>query len=151
EAPTDGLCGLVRERVGPGLRAWAGPGTPASECRRAVLAALPAEVADFLEPCAYLGRLLQTCHHLPEVQCGCAHRGMHGRNVLVGLVDGEAQWPGLFDYEHMNPGNLLGWDFVKLETELKVRALQMVFPGDEGEFITAVHAFEKRLAEATER
>ena len=31
-------------------------------------------------------------------------------------------WPTVFDYEDMGPCNLIGWDFVKLETELKIRA-----------------------------
>jgi tetratricopeptide (TPR) repeat protein len=51
----------------------------------------------------------------------------------------------------MGTANLVGWDFAKLETELKVRGLQRVYPGDEPEFIGRVWRFEDDLARETER
>jgi hypothetical protein len=89
---------------------------------------------------------------VPEMLRGPAHGDLHGRNVLVGLEGNAARWPALFDYEHMAAGNLVGWDFVKLETELKVRAYEHVFPNERPPgFIEGVTAFERDLAERTER
>ena len=59
---------------------------------------------------------------IPRMLRGCAHGDLHGRNILVGIVRDQAMWPTVFDYEDMGPRNLIGWDFVKLETELKIRA-----------------------------
>ena len=59
---------------------------------------------------------------IPRMLRGCAHGDLHGRNILVGIVRDQAMWPTVFDYEDMGPCNLIGWDFVKLETELKIRA-----------------------------
>ena len=52
---------------------------------------------------------------------GCAHGDLHGRNVLVAQIRGKVLWPTLYDYEDMGPCNLLGWDFVKLETDASGR------------------------------
>ena len=74
---------------------------------------------------------------------GCAHGDLHGRNILVGLVRDQAMWPTVFDYEDMGPCNLIGWDFVKLETELKIRAYLDVFGGgDPGAVHPRVQDFE---------
>ncbi len=82
---------------------------------------------------------------------GCAHGDLHGRNVLVGIVRNRALWPAVFDYEHMSPCNLLGWDFVKMETELKIRAFPELFPGGSmQQFVRSVQDFEIDLADATE-
>ena len=91
---------------------------------------------------------------MPVVVRGPSHGDLHGRNVLVGVEDGkdEVVHPALFDYEHMAADNLIGWDFVKLETELKIRAYPYVF-ADQGpirRYIAAVQAFELELAEKTE-
>ncbi len=88
---------------------------------------------------------------VPRLLRGCAHGDLHGRNVLVGIVHQRMMWPTVFDYEDMGPCNLIGWDFVKLETELKVRAYIDVFSGKDHElFIKAIKEFEFNLAEATE-
>jgi tetratricopeptide (TPR) repeat protein len=88
---------------------------------------------------------------LPRMLRGCAHGDLHGRNVLVGIVRDRALWPAVFDYENMGPGNLLAWDFVKLETELKIRAFPGLFSGGSlPEFVGKVQEFEKALAEETE-
>jgi hypothetical protein len=88
---------------------------------------------------------------VPAMLRGCVHGDLHGRNVLVGLLRDRARWPAVFDYQHMGPANLLAWDFVKLETELKTRAYAALF-AQEGarDFIKAVQGFEVRLAEQTE-
>jgi len=59
---------------------------------------------------------------------GPAHGDLHGRNVLVGVRDDTAERPAVYDYEHMAADNLIGLDFAKLETELKIRAYRYVFP-----------------------
>ena len=83
-----------------------------------------------------------------------SHGDLHGRNVLVGVREGDdgVVWPALFDYGRMAADNLIGWDFVELETELKVRAYPHVF-GDQGplrRYVVAVQKFEQELAERTE-
>lgn len=60
---------------------------------------------------------------IPQTLVGRAHGDLHGRNILVGVQRGEAEYPAVFDYGEMNESNVLAWDFVKLECELKVRLL----------------------------
>jgi Ternary complex associated domain 9 len=92
---------------------------------------------------------------LPRRLRGPAHGDLHGRNVLVGLEENRVGTPALFDYENMSCDNLLGWDFVKLETELKIRALSAVLwdasapAGPLPHFAAAVEKFETRLAART--
>ena len=82
---------------------------------------------------------------------GCAHGDLHGRNILVGIVRDQAMWPTVFDYEDMGPCNLIGWDFVKLETELKIRAYVDLFGGTAAaKFIQQVQRFEIELNLLTE-
>jgi hypothetical protein len=51
----------------------------------------------------------------------------------------------------MSPANLLAWDFVKMETELKIRAFALLFADQRPKpFTQAVQAVELRLAEQTE-
>ena len=88
---------------------------------------------------------------VPRLLRGCAHGDLHGRNILVGIVRERAMWPAVFDYEDMGPDNLIGWDFVKLETELKIRAYPAIFAGGESSFISAVSTFEKELNAMTEQ
>jgi hypothetical protein len=88
---------------------------------------------------------------LPRLLRGCAHGDLHGRNVLVGIIRNRALWPAVFDYEDMSPRNLPGWDFVKLETELKARAYPGLFAGLSIQgYIEAVQHFEMELNEQTE-
>ncbi len=148
--PSAELASALGERLEPGVQAWHRSGGLAAACRRATLAALPADLTDFLDPCVWLSAMLEQPANLPQMQQGCSHGDLHGRNVLVGLVDGEAHWSAVFDYEDMDTQNLIAWDCVKLETELKIRAFEHVFPGDEGRFIQQVHRFERELAERTE-
>jgi hypothetical protein len=88
---------------------------------------------------------------VPRMLRGCAHGDLHGRNILVGIVRDQALWPTVFDYEDMSPCNLIGWDFAKLETELKLRAFLDVFGGgNSATFIRRVQEFEIALAVETE-
>ena len=88
---------------------------------------------------------------IPRMLRGCAHGDLHGRNILVGIVRDQAMWPTVFDYEDMSPRNLIGWDFVKLETELKIRAYIDLFGGTAAaKFIQQVQRFEIELSLATE-
>ena len=88
---------------------------------------------------------------VPRMLRGCGHGDLHGRNILVGIVRDQAMWPTVFDYEDMGPSNLIGWDFVKLEAELKTRAYLDVFGGSApGRFVKQVQEFEVTLARTTE-
>ena len=88
---------------------------------------------------------------VPRMLRGASHGDLHGRNILVGIVGDSVLWPTVFDYEDMSPCNLLGWDFVKLETELKIRAFSEIFYRQEGHFINDVRDFEIALNEQTEK
>lgn len=119
-------------------------------CRRETYGFLSRKRDSFLDTCDYLKSVLNCPQFTPRMVRGCAHGDLQGRNILIGLVQDEAASPAVYDYEDMRPDNLIGWDFVKLETEIKVRALQVVFRGLESEFINNVHRFEVNLAERTE-
>lgn len=89
--------------------------------------------AAYLDPCDYVHWALKTkrAKGLPESLVGPAHGNLDGRNVLVGIERGEAEHPVVFDYGRMSPRNVLAWDFVKLETELKMRLLRDLYDDDE--------------------
>ncbi len=87
---------------------------------------------------------------VPGMLRGPAHGDLHGRNVLVGKVRDRVLWPAVYDYEHMSDCNLVGWDFVKLETELKIRAYDQIYPRSEGRLVGLIHDFELDLARRTE-
>jgi hypothetical protein len=88
---------------------------------------------------------------VPYMLRGCAHGDLHGRNILVGIVNKRAMWPTVFDYEDMSPCALPCWDFVKLEHELKIRAYCEILPRSEPKFIKAVRNFELTLDQLTEQ
>lgn len=67
---------------------------------------------------------------IPQTLVGSSHGDLHGRNILVGVQGGEAEYPAIFDYGEMAPDNVLVWDFVKLETELKVRMIGHLIADD---------------------
>ena len=87
---------------------------------------------------------------LPSVLRGRGHGDLHGRNVLVGRVGDRVLWPAVYDHEHMGRRNLIGWDFVKLETEFKARAYPVLFPGLPKASVPDVITFERELFERTE-
>jgi hypothetical protein len=146
-ARNEGPHRLLKEYLADSCSAWIEG--DASHCRETVLDHLPAAVREFIDPRDYLNRVLETTRFIPELLFGCAHGDLHGRNVLVGVVDGSARWPAVFDFEDMGNRNLVGWDFVKLEIELKIRALSSLYQGDEVKFIQGVYTFEQQLAAQT--
>jgi hypothetical protein len=83
---------------------------------------------------------------IPTLRRGRVHGDLHGRNVHVGIAHGQAHWPSVFDYEDMSVDGLIGLDFVKLETELKIRILPKVLdrPGSEDDSLN-LQAFEHSL------
>ncbi len=60
---------------------------------------------------------------LPHTLIGRSHGDLHGQNILVGNRRGEVEFPVVIDYGEMSASNVLVWDFVKLEMELKTRIL----------------------------
>ena len=140
--PIDYL-GYVREFV-----PWAGEGEGEDEGEGRPIQPPRADPAAL----RLLGEPVPTVADLvPRLLRGCAHGDLHGRNVLVGIVRERALWPTVFDYEEMGPCNLVGWDFVKLETELKIRAYLEDFAGVvPSEFVRNVQDFEIDLDARTE-
>lgn len=98
---------------------------------------------------------------VPGMLVGQSHGDLHGRNIHVGLVGNDARWPAIFDYEDMSPTNYVGWDFVKMETELKTRLYHQIFdrptrarntaPERRESFAATVRRFEERLNLMTEQ
>jgi len=76
----------------------------------------------YLDPCDYVVWALDQ-KRIPETLVGKSHGDLHARNILVGIQRGEAEYPAVYDYGEMGTRNVLAWDFVKLEMELKVRML----------------------------
>ena len=87
---------------------------------------------------------------VPRMLRGCAHGDLHGRNILVGIVrDRRCGRPSSTTRTWARQP--VGWDFVKLETELKVRAYPDVFGGTPTRaFIEDVQRFEIDLDRRTE-
>jgi 8-oxo-dGTP pyrophosphatase MutT (NUDIX family) len=84
------------------------------------------QLPDYLDPYDFTRWVLET-GSIPRTLIGCAHGDLHARNVLVGTADDEVEYPLLIDYGDMASGNVLAWDFAKMETELKVRMLAQLF------------------------
>ena len=126
--------------------------------RQQVTAAFTVGLADYFDPVDYY-RFLDaeliagppTTEIVPEVLRGLAHGDLHGRNLLVGIDEREeANFPALFDYESFNANNLIGWDFVEMETETKIRMYERVFaPTSLADYARQVQQFEWELTEAT--
>lgn len=155
-------------RLGDSLVAWES-GTPAV-VRREALAAFPIrrDGSRLIDPVAFFGDVLREVRELardetaagrgrlaglvPRVLVGCGHGDLHGRNVIVGVRNNEAVLPALFDYENMSATNLLAWDFVKLETELKIRAADALWPNTSlRQYAWQLGGLETELGERTER
>jgi hypothetical protein len=117
--------------------------------RREVVAMLADHRDFFLDAVDYLKSVLRCREYCPLLLWGCSHGDLHGRNVLVSLVGGSATLPAVFDYEDMDLDNLVTWDFVKLEMELKVRALHQIYRGEFPHYVAKVREFESYLAEKT--
>jgi tetratricopeptide (TPR) repeat protein len=64
---------------------------------------------------------------LPPTLVGTSHGDCHAGNVIVGMSGAEVEFPLLIDYGDMGDANAIVWDFVKLETELKVRLVAELY------------------------
>lgn len=120
--------------------------------RRTALRKLATRRESFIDPCDYMQFLIDNPMHAPRILCGCSHGDLHGRNILASPMQDEIGSVCVFDYEDMRPDNAIGWDFVKLETELKIRVYPHLFKGPlDDVFVSQVHDFEEALARLTER
>ncbi len=166
-------------RLETSLAAWTQPDSEPARARQDVNTWASAERGSFRDPLDYLHYVCQYVPWLGDVPAsdgspyihrptredsdpaveelvprmlrGCSHGDLHGRNVLVAIVRERARWPAVFDYEHMGPANLLAWDFVKMETELKTRAYAALFVGERPtRYIRLVQECEIALARQTE-
>jgi hypothetical protein len=165
--------GSVRRKLCDAFRWW-DPGSQdrvpgAVRVRRLVNTALTVGPDRYRDPVDYLDYLEKLLRRgapaeqvLPRRLRGKAHGDLHGRNVQVGVERNRIDSPALYDYEDMSRDNLIGWDFVKLETELKIRALEQLgaqdapdMPGGDvpldQTFVERVERFEAGLAERTYR
>ncbi|MGL4460787.1 MAG: phosphotransferase, partial [Planctomycetia bacterium] len=163
EVPGDHWLG---HRVGLGMQALKTGGSPVpdvhppdsrldSEAKRAyrrlALAALADAGETFVDPCDALAALARpNCGggSMLHLLLGAAHGDLHGRNILTSIVRDTVGSTAVFDFGDMRTTNLVAWDFVKLEMELKVRAYPLVYEGDAAAFARRVHGFETRLSQA---
>ncbi len=88
------------------------------------------------------------CHsgNIPKMLVGPAHGDLHGRNIIVGVVRGQAEWPAVFDFDKMDNDNIVAWDFAKLELELKCRVFHELLdtPDERRELRKLLKLDEKR-------
>ncbi|MBI3467529.1 MAG: DUF4071 domain-containing protein [Planctomycetes bacterium] len=117
--------------------------------RREVLAMLSHKRHCLIDPVDYLRSVRECPQVCPLLLWGCSDGDLHGRNVLVTVLDEDASLPAVYDYADMGLDNLVGWDFVKLETELKVRVLPLLLNGPEVDYLFNVLKFECYLAACT--
>lgn len=99
----------------------------------------------------HIGRGGAPADFVPILLRGRGHGDLHGRNILVGRVGDRVFWPAVYDHEHMGKRNVVGWDFVKLETEFKVRAYPSLFAGLPRTSVPALVRFEQALFVKTEQ
>ena len=141
----------LKKRLQQGVAQWKNtcsiPGERRGDARRL----LPDCCLPFVDLIDFQVRAFRQADYPPALRLGGAHGDLHGRNIVVGLVNGEARWPAVFDFEDMAIDNYVAWDFVKLETELKIRALRHVFPAAPEKFVPQVYDFELKLNEETEQ
>jgi len=150
------------KRLTENLRLWDAKSGPAFECRAAASTFTDVAPFDqqFRDPVSFL-RYVEcagstnpavAAQLLPRILRGHSHGDLHGRNVLVGRVGERVLWPAVFDYGDMGRDNVIGWDFVKMETEFKIRAYPNVFASTPSvpAFVPEVLAFERELFEKTE-
>lgn len=117
--------------------------------RREVLAMLSHKRRCLIDPVDYLRSVRECPQYCPLLLWGCSDGDLHARNVLVTVLDEDVSLPAVYDYADMGLENLVGWDFVKLETELKVRVLPILLNGPEAEYLFKVLKFECYLAACT--
>jgi 8-oxo-dGTP pyrophosphatase MutT (NUDIX family) len=149
----------LRRRVAAGLNAFhdlrGEPAGDQSEERRrlrrqALFTLVVGDQPTFLDPIDYLAEALDQPPRVPSMLVGGSHGDLHGRNMLVSMLENEVGQLALFDYEGMRLDNHVGWDFVELEIELKVRTYPHLFRRTRSSFVRELHAFEERLCRRTE-
>jgi hypothetical protein len=142
------------KRLTQNLAGWAAKSGPAFDIKAvANSAAYDGGLTEqFLDPYRFAKHVAGnlTAEFVPRLRRGYAHGDLHARNVLVGRVGDRVLWPAVFDYADMGTDNLIGWDFVKMETEFKLRAYADLFPGKQQPFVGEVIRFERALHEQTE-
>ena len=84
------------------------------------------QTPDYVDPYDYIVRALRA-DDIPATLVGPSHGDLHAGNVIVGTAGGEVEYPLLIDYGDMTLDNVVAWDFVKLETELKVRLMAKLY------------------------
>lgn len=77
----------------------------------------------YIDPVDYLAWAFEQ-NALPPMLVGPAHGDLHARNIIVGQVRGEVEWPAVIDFDKMSVNNIVALDFAKLEVELKCRLFQ---------------------------
>ena len=110
--------------------------------RREVLGMLSYQRNDLIDPVDFLRSVAECPETCPLLLWGCSHGDLHGHNVLLSELQNDVDLPAVVDFGDMSLDNLVGWDFVKLETELKARALPLLLNGPEPEFLFQALAFE---------
>jgi len=117
--------------------------------RRRVLLSIEGKPHKFQDPVDWINWVLSPAAKdcVPECIFGPCHGDMHGRNVLIGLANGEARDQAVYDFEDMDLDLPVAWEFVKLEMELRVRALPYVIQAweDEKEDLRRAMDFERQL------
>lgn len=123
--------------------------------RRPVLLSIEGKPHKFQDPVDWINWVLSPVAEdcVPECIFGPCHGDMHGRNVLIGLSNGEARDQAVYDFEDMNPDLPVAWEFVKLEMELRVRALPYVIRAwdDPKEDLRHAIDFERQLYDWTRK
>ena len=152
----------VDKHLSTNLEAWEASSGPAFDCRAATstFTDLSPLGDHFRDPVSFLKFLRQAEGEssdiipelIPTILRGFAHGDLHGRNVLIGRVGDRVLWPAVFDYGDMGADKVIGWDFVKMETEFKIRAYPHIFPEATTipSFVPEVVTFENKLFERTE-
>ena len=72
----------------------------------------------YIDPVDFVMACIQQ-QTLPAMTVGPSHGDLHGRNVLAGVLRRRASDAAIVDFADMSPDNVIVWDFVKLESELK--------------------------------
>jgi 8-oxo-dGTP pyrophosphatase MutT (NUDIX family) len=104
----------------------------------------------FVDPFDLMKAVIDRPNLVPRLLVGAAHGDLHARNVLVSRLEDEVGSVAVFDYGDLDLGNHVGWDFVEMEVEIKIRLYPLLFKGTVRQFVAQVAAFECKLIEWTE-
>lgn len=116
------LVRYYQEKLKKPIQIWWNDRVP---LRRPILLRWGGRPDEFQDPVDWLNWLLSPAGQGKRPECifGPCHGDVNGRNILIGLVRGEAADAAVYDFEDMAPNLPVAWDFAKLEVELKVRIL----------------------------